>query len=221
MRGCEGAKVRAGGAASRCLPGPARCQNTLTMSLPRFFAPGAQLPGAPVGLPSDEAHHLRHVLRLAVGAEVEVFDGRGHEWRARVVAAEKRDVQVMLEEARTPIPDSRGDCAVRVGPRRRALASARGRDRAVATCGRLVRQAMPARRRAGCSRRVFARRPVGRLGWPNDRRRCRTARRGARTFAPSHPRTLAPASACTAAPSHPGPCRTGRWVVVVRDRTTD
>jgi 16S rRNA (uracil1498-N3)-methyltransferase len=75
------------------------------MSRPRFFAPLAQLDGAPVGLPADEAHHLRHVLRLAVGAEVDVFDGRGHEWRARVVAADKRDVQVALEEPRTAIPE--------------------------------------------------------------------------------------------------------------------
>ena len=37
-----------------------------------------------VVLPADEAHHLTHVLRLGVGADVSVFDGAGHEWAGRV-----------------------------------------------------------------------------------------------------------------------------------------
>ena len=51
---------------------------------------------AVVELSDDEAHHLRHVLRLGVGDEVSVFDGAGHEWMARVEAVKKRGVAVQL-----------------------------------------------------------------------------------------------------------------------------
>ena len=47
-------------------------------------------------LPRDEAEHLTRVLRLGVGDTVSVFDGRGHEFAARVVRAERRDVRVQM-----------------------------------------------------------------------------------------------------------------------------
>ena len=47
-------------------------------------------------LPRDEAEHLTRVLRLGAGDTVSVFDGRGHEFLARVVSAARRDVQVQL-----------------------------------------------------------------------------------------------------------------------------
>jgi 16S rRNA (uracil1498-N3)-methyltransferase len=49
-----------------------------------------------VTLPRDEAEHLIRVLRISVGDTVAVFDGRGHEFLARVTAAARRDVQVQL-----------------------------------------------------------------------------------------------------------------------------
>src|SRR2546426_853413 len=49
-----------------------------------------------VALPRDEAEHLTRVLRLSVGDTVAVFDGRGHEWLARVSGAVRRDVSVQL-----------------------------------------------------------------------------------------------------------------------------
>jgi 16S rRNA (uracil1498-N3)-methyltransferase len=49
-----------------------------------------------VTLPRDEGEHLTRVLRLGVGDEVAVFDGRGHEFSARVVSVERRDVRVQL-----------------------------------------------------------------------------------------------------------------------------
>ena len=49
---------------------------------------------ARIDLPADEAQHLVRVLRLGVGDEVEVFDGRGRAWRAEVVQADKRSVAV-------------------------------------------------------------------------------------------------------------------------------
>lgn len=47
-------------------------------------------------LPRDEAEHLTRVLRLGVGDTVSVFDGRGHEFLARVVSAERRETRVQL-----------------------------------------------------------------------------------------------------------------------------
>jgi 16S rRNA (uracil1498-N3)-methyltransferase len=47
-----------------------------------------------VELPEDEAEHLVRVLRLGVGDEVDVFDGRGGLWRAQIVEASKRAAAV-------------------------------------------------------------------------------------------------------------------------------
>jgi 16S rRNA (uracil1498-N3)-methyltransferase len=49
-----------------------------------------------VVLPREEAEHLTRVLRLGVGDTVSVFDGRGHEFLARVAGALRRDVRVQL-----------------------------------------------------------------------------------------------------------------------------
>ena len=51
----------------------------------RFFAPALDPGDETVTLPRDEAEHLTRVLRLGVGDTVSVFDGRGHEFLARVV----------------------------------------------------------------------------------------------------------------------------------------
>lgn len=72
------------------------------MSPPRFFAPDAGLTADDVELPPDEAEHLARVLRLRVGAQVRVFDGRGHEWLARIETAGKRRATVELGQAVTP-----------------------------------------------------------------------------------------------------------------------
>jgi 16S rRNA (uracil1498-N3)-methyltransferase len=76
------------------------------MARPRFFVPDATPSGTPLALPEDEAHHALHVLRLREGAEVGVFDGRGHEWIARVVTAGKRTgVTVELAGAVEPVAE--------------------------------------------------------------------------------------------------------------------
>jgi len=62
----------------------------------RFFAPALDPGDDTVALPREEAEHLSRVLRLGVGDTVSVFDGRGHEFSARVVSAERRDVRVQL-----------------------------------------------------------------------------------------------------------------------------
>jgi len=59
----------------------------------RFFLDAPLVVGRAV-LAGDEAHHLTRVLRAAVGDEVTLFDGRGTEARARVVALGRREVEL-------------------------------------------------------------------------------------------------------------------------------
>ena len=62
----------------------------------RFYAPALDVGDESVALPRSEAEHLTRVLRLGVGDEVAVFDGRGHEFLARIVSALRREVRVQL-----------------------------------------------------------------------------------------------------------------------------
>ena len=57
---------------------------------PRFYVPQIDERAERVDLPEDEAEHLARVLRLGVGDEVDVFDGRGGMWRAAIVHAGKK-----------------------------------------------------------------------------------------------------------------------------------
>ena len=61
---------------------------------PRFHVPEVNGAAARVELPEDEAEHLVRVLRLGVGDEVDVFDGRGGMWRAEVVDAGKKSAAI-------------------------------------------------------------------------------------------------------------------------------
>jgi len=62
----------------------------------RFFAPSFDPGDETVALPREEGEHLTRVLRLGVGDTVAVFDGRGHEFLARVASAIRRDVRVAI-----------------------------------------------------------------------------------------------------------------------------
>ena len=62
----------------------------------RFFAPSLDPGDEHVTLPHDEAEHLIRVLRIGIGDTVSVFDGRGHEFLARVDSAVRRDVRLVL-----------------------------------------------------------------------------------------------------------------------------
>ncbi len=72
----------------------------------RFFAPALDPGDEFVTLPKDEAEHLTRVLRLGVGDTVSVFDGRGHEFLARVHGAARREVQVQLLSRVEPAAES-------------------------------------------------------------------------------------------------------------------
>jgi 16S rRNA (uracil1498-N3)-methyltransferase len=72
----------------------------------RFFAPALDAGDEMVTLPRDEAEHLRRVLRLGVGDTVAVFDGRGHEYLARVASVLRRDVRLQIQSRVEPPPES-------------------------------------------------------------------------------------------------------------------
>ncbi|MCC1495909.1 16S rRNA (uracil(1498)-N(3))-methyltransferase [Alcanivorax sp. 1008] len=63
-----------------------------------------------VELGEDASHHISKVLRMQPGNEITLFNGKGGEWRARIEAIGKRQVQVLpLEFQQT---DRTPSCAV-------------------------------------------------------------------------------------------------------------
>lgn len=52
--------------------------------------------GAEVVCPESQAHYLLHVMRLATGAEVFVFNGRDGEFRAQISAAGKKNCHLKI-----------------------------------------------------------------------------------------------------------------------------
>lgn len=68
----------------------------------RFHVPDLA-EGAEVALPQTEAHHAAHVLRLAPGAEVELFDGCGRAASARISTVRRGDVTAIVESVRGPV----------------------------------------------------------------------------------------------------------------------
>jgi 16S rRNA (uracil1498-N3)-methyltransferase len=77
------------------------------VTLPRFYLPALDAVSSEAVLPEDEANHLTRVMRLGTGADIAVFDGRGREYRARVVSAARGRVRVALGEAIIPAPEVR------------------------------------------------------------------------------------------------------------------
>src|SRR5687768_13748931 len=69
---------------------------------PRFYVPQVDERAERVDLPDDEAEHLVRVLRLGVGDEVDVFDGRGGMWRAAIVHATKKSAAIRPLEQLQP-----------------------------------------------------------------------------------------------------------------------
>ena len=81
----------------------------LKMSRRRFFAPPSafNFGKRTVMLTSDEARHLREVLRLKPGDDVQVFDGAGREFRAVVSQARREFAELEIrDEIESPRPES-------------------------------------------------------------------------------------------------------------------
>lgn len=63
----------------------------------RLYVPDALVAGGSVTLADDQAHYLRHVLRLEAGYAVAVFNGRDGEFRAVIAEVSKKVCRLDLE----------------------------------------------------------------------------------------------------------------------------
>jgi len=69
----------------------------------RFYITAPPVAGR-VSLGGDEARHLARVMRARVGDQVELFDGGGRSWPARVVAVGRGSVELEAGEPREARP---------------------------------------------------------------------------------------------------------------------
>ncbi|MGV8941649.1 MAG: 16S rRNA (uracil(1498)-N(3))-methyltransferase [Lysobacter sp.] len=69
------------------------------MRLTRVHVDLPLAPGTELALPEGPAAHLSRVLRLEVGDSCVLFNGTGFDYPARVVAAGKRELKVLVEAA--------------------------------------------------------------------------------------------------------------------------
>lgn len=70
------------------------------MRLTRVHVDLSLAAGRELDLPEGPAGHLGRVLRLGVGDACVLFNGDGHDYDARIVAAGKRDMRVAIDVAR-------------------------------------------------------------------------------------------------------------------------
>jgi 16S rRNA (uracil1498-N3)-methyltransferase len=76
--------------------------------LPRLFVRTALGDGVRVELDAGQANYLGNVLRMKEGAELLLFDGSSGEWLARIAAAGKKRMTLVVERRTReaePIPD--------------------------------------------------------------------------------------------------------------------
>lgn len=68
----------------------------------RLFVDAPLREGASVELDRDRAHYLQHVLRLAPGSTIELFNGRDGGWTATIDAFAKRGGDLTVQSLRRP-----------------------------------------------------------------------------------------------------------------------
>lgn len=74
----------------------------MTATRARLFVPDRLTAGDDILLAADQAHYLRHVLRLGEGDAVALFNGRDGEFRGTIVAAGKKDCRLKIAEQLRP-----------------------------------------------------------------------------------------------------------------------
>jgi 16S rRNA (uracil1498-N3)-methyltransferase len=70
------------------------------MRLTRCFVPDALHSGDTLSLPENTSSHIGRVLRARVGESLTLFDGRGGEYDAQILAIDRRSVQVRVGDHR-------------------------------------------------------------------------------------------------------------------------
>lgn len=78
--------------------GPYGPSGQIVMQVPRAFIDQELATGKSIQLPAEAARHLGTVLRLKAGQELEVFNGAGGCYRARLLSADRRGAIVELLE---------------------------------------------------------------------------------------------------------------------------
>lgn len=71
------------------------------MRCPRIYTPQTLTPNSAIALDAEAAHHVGRVLRMQSGDELILFNGSGGEYRAAIVSADKKSVQVALSACDT------------------------------------------------------------------------------------------------------------------------
>jgi 16S rRNA (uracil1498-N3)-methyltransferase len=74
--------------------------------VPRVYVPGLEGDSREFGIPPGEAVHLTRVLRIKAGAPITVFDGRGHQFSARLEAVRGPRVTARIVGASDPAPEA-------------------------------------------------------------------------------------------------------------------
>jgi len=72
----------------------------------RLFVPQDLGPGTAIEASPEQSHYLIHVLRMAEGAQLLLFNGRDGEWLARVAARTKKAVRLEAVELTRPQPQT-------------------------------------------------------------------------------------------------------------------
>lgn len=76
------------------------------MRLSRLYTPQPLAAGSSTELDEQRSHYLSRVLRLGVGARINVFNGDGQEFPAELTTVGKKSVQLLLGEPFTPGTES-------------------------------------------------------------------------------------------------------------------
>jgi len=92
----------------------------------RFYAPPEAFQGGTALLDPDETHHLTRVLRLGIGARVQVGDGQGHNFAAVVQGVEAQGALLKVLWELPPWGESQLDLTLGIG-----LAKGEALDRVV------------------------------------------------------------------------------------------
>ena len=79
----------------------------------RFYSPPDQFNGMTVKLSTEETRHLRDVLRLSLGDQVQIFNGEGREFLAEITTIGKRETLLnIVDEISAPAPESKLDLTI-------------------------------------------------------------------------------------------------------------
>jgi len=70
--------------------------------MPRFFVSATQINQAHAALTGSEFHHLRHVLRLAVGDSLTLYDEHGREHQGTIISLSSTSAEVSLTASSLP-----------------------------------------------------------------------------------------------------------------------